>query len=67
MFVRSPMTMRFTSPRSTALYQIEQSRPMVTSPKMTAVSAKNGVLTDHGLVPAYFSDQSHFIYAMFDV
>ena len=51
MFVRSPMTILFTSPRRTALYQIEQSRPIVTSPRITAVSARNVFSPITGVCP----------------
>ena len=40
LFTLSPMRMGFTSPRSTALNQMLQSRPMVTSPTMVAFSDK---------------------------
>lgn len=54
MFTRLPMVMVFTSPRSTVLYQMLHSSPMVTSPTTTAVSARKQSFPILGVNPRTF-------------
>ena len=59
MLVRSPTVIELTSPRRTVLNQIELSRPTVTSPISTAVSATNVPSPTRGVCP-----RTSFIYAI---
>jgi hypothetical protein len=55
-----PIRIEFTSPRNTAPYQMLLSSPIITSPIITAVSAKKQLLPMLGLMPL-----SVFISAIF--
>ena len=51
MFTPFPMRMELTSPRSTVLNQMLQSRPIFTSPMITALSAKKQFSPISGVKP----------------
>jgi hypothetical protein len=51
MFTPFPMRIEFTSPRSTVLNQMLQSRPILTSPMITALSAKKQFSPISGVNP----------------
>ena len=61
MLVRAPMRMWFTSPRTTAPNQTDESAPISTSPTITALSATQTLSASRGVLPPHARIRAMFV------